>query len=87
MNRQQRRTEPRFRVASPGVMTDSTGHTELVSIVNVSASGLMMHVPVPLRATPGCRLQVEYLGVVSRGVIRHVSPARYGVFVGLELDR
>lgn len=87
MTRQQRRTEPRFHVAAPGVLKDSAGHSEMVSIVNVSASGLMMHVPVPLRARPGCRLQVEYLGVVSRGVIRHVSPANYGVFVGLELDR
>ena len=83
---QDRRRERRFRVLAPACIRLRSGNIEPANVVNVSASGVMLHAPVALPDTCGAHVQVEFLGNVSRGVVRHVSGAPYGRFVGIEFD-
>ena len=59
---------------------------EAATIVNLSASGLMLHVPVRPSEEYGSNVVVQFLGTRKDGVVRHVSRAQYGFFVGVEYD-
>ena len=75
-----------FSCARACVHSPAFGEHEPANVVNVSASGVMLHAPVALPDPCGAHVQVEFLGNVSRGVVRHVSGAPYGRFVGIEFD-
>jgi hypothetical protein len=82
-----RRKEPRFSITANGTIAkDVTGVSEVGSVVNVSARGVMLHVPVRPAIDIGCRVWIHFLGTVGLGIVRHVSSARYGFFVGIELS-
>ena len=77
----------RFEITAAATLRDATGSVEPATLVNASASGLMLHLPVRPSANVGSHVEVEFLNTRLCGVIRCVSPSsNYGVFIDIELD-
>lgn len=81
-----RRRERRFTVTGAARVVDESGTAELATIVNLSASGLMLHFAVRPPMEVGRHVQVTFLGTEWQGTIKHISPARQGILMGIRLD-
>ena len=80
-----RRSEPRFAVTAQAAIT-AMGELHFGTVVNISASGVMVHLPVQPRFDAATVVDVSFFRVSGRGTVRHVSRAEDGVFVGIELN-
>ena len=81
---QSRRQEPRFQVTTDALIV-AAGEMESATLVNLSASGAMLHVPVRPNVEVGSEVQAHFLNTAVNAVVRHISPARYGVHIGLKM--
>ena len=84
--RRNSRRHRRFSVTAVASVTDNSGITETATLVNLSVSGLMLHVPITPNLSVGHKVQVVFLRTSQTGIVRHVSSARYGVLLGIEFD-
>ena len=74
VNRGSRRHR-RFSITANASITDDHGITESATVLNLSASGLMLHVPVRPKLTVGSTVHLVFLRTAGTGVVRHVSSA------------
>lgn len=81
-----RRREKRFALDARAVLTYSTGEAITATLVNASSLGVMLHSPVRPPLGVGARVRVEYLGIAFSGIVRHITPNRYGAMIGVQLE-
>jgi hypothetical protein len=81
-----RRAENRYGITAQAIVTDGAGNSDYGSIVNLSASGVMLRMPVRTAIAVGSEVHVAFLGIVARGTVKHITPAGYGVFIGIYLS-
>src|SRR5687767_7175968 len=80
-----RRAERRFSVQAEAVLT-SAGKKRQATVINMSASGVMVHLAVRADVPVGSTVQVEFLRTRQSATVKHVSHARHGVYVGLKFE-
>jgi hypothetical protein len=65
----ERRTERRYLIDRPGVLTSETQGVIAVRVLDLSASGA--RVSLPCRIPPGDEVRIEFEGHILSGVVRH----------------
>jgi hypothetical protein len=72
-------------VTADAVLT-TTGQKRHATVMNMSASGLMLHLPARPDVAVGSRVHVDFLRTGHSGTVKHLSHARHGYYLGLKLD-
>lgn len=75
----ERRTERRFLIDRPGVLTSETQGVVAVRVPDLSASGARVSLPCRIRA--GDEVQIEFEGHTLSGVVRHCGCVGAAAFV------